>query len=182
MATPQNIRYILYSPHLSIPHHLPTLSPTHPLLPHIFSFYFPHPLFSHPTYFPYSPLPSPIYLYTFPTPSSHFSSPFLTSSIIASYNVHVPLTLPYLYNCPHHPIHALVTSLYSFIPSSARSHIPHLLFHVKHINNNSYFYFHIIYYIILYYMYLCPLHIVSTCLLSSTMNYESLFTIYNHKI
>ncbi|WDQ45415.1 hypothetical protein [Enterocloster phage PMBT24] len=51
---------------------------------------------------------------------------------------------------------------------------------MKHIDNDSYF--HIIYYIILYYMYLCPLHIVSKCLLSSTMNYESLFTIHSHKI
>ena len=131
MATPQNIRYILYSPHLSIPHHIPTLSPTHPLLSHIFPFHFPHPLFSHPTYFLYSPFfPSP-YIHTH-SPHLLLISPLPYSPIfpITQYNAHVPLTLPYLYIALYHPIHALVTSLYSFIPSSARSHIHPYPFHI----------------------------------------------------
>ena len=104
MATPQNIRYIPYSPHLSIPHHLPTLSPTHPLLSHIFPFHFPHPLFSHLTYFPYSPF--------FPSPYIHTHSPYLLpispllySHIICYYIVQCPYTpySPIPIHCPISP-------------------------------------------------------------------------------
>lgn len=164
MATPQNIRYILYSLHLSIPHHIPTLSPTHPLLSYIFSFYFLHPLPSSHLF----PLLS-LTLSHISIPSSHF--PFPASHIIYYRIVQCPYT-PYSL-----PIHALVTSLYSFIPSSTFIHIPHLLFHMKHIDNDSYFHFH---FHIIYYMYLCPLHIVSKCLLSS-MNPYLQFTTTKYK-
>lgn len=93
MATPQNIRYILYSPHLSIPHHLPTLSPTHPLLSHIFSFYFPHPL-----------------------PSSHLFP--LLSLTLSHISIHIPHTFfpspisPF----PYHLLSHRTMSIYPFRP------------------------------------------------------------------
>lgn len=98
MATPQNMRYILYSPHLSIPHHLPTLSPTHPLLSHIFSFYFPHPL-----------------------PSSHLFP--LLSLTLSHISIHIPHTFflspfPLLHiiyyrivQCPYTPYSPIPTQL-----------------------------------------------------------------------
>ena len=149
MATPQNIRYI---------HPLSTLSPlpspyTSHLSPYTFLYlpipfspsFHPHILHSplSPSTLSHTPLHNPL---TFSIPQS----PILP---IMQYNAHIPTITPSLHNCPHHPIHALVTPLYSFILSSAHLHthpihIPHLLFHVKHIDNDSYFYFHIIYYIL----------------------------------
>lgn len=127
-------------------------------------FHFPH--------FPLSLNPFPI----FPTLAAHsvypLSHSFLPSpSILQSRTIHIhqPYTLCHTFS-PYPPILALVPTLYALVSIFSRSlalpPITHpCIFHMKHINNNSYFHFHIIYYIILYYMYLCPLHIVSTCLL-----------------
>lgn len=113
--------------------------------------------------------------------------PSLSIHLTITYNPYTPTLHPLPHVFPHPPILALVPTLYALVSIFSRSlalpPITHpCIFHMKHINNNSYFHFHIIYYIILYYMYLCPLHIVSTCLLSSTMNYESIFTVANLKM
>lgn len=120
MANPQNMRYIHpHSPTLTSP-----ISPyTSHLSPYTF-LYLPIPFspssHSHILHSPLSPS----------TLSPHSPHNPLTFSIpqspifpITQYNAHIPTITPSLHNCPHHPIHALVTSLYSFIPSSARSHI-----------------------------------------------------------
>lgn len=120
MANPQNMRYIHPLSTLSPLPYLPTLPTFHPILSYIFPFHFSPSSHSHILHSPLSPS----------TPSPHSPHNPLTFSIpqspifpITQYNAHIPTITPSLHNCPHHPIHALVTSLYSFIPSSARSHI-----------------------------------------------------------
>lgn len=120
MANPQNMRYIHHILPLSPLPYLPTLPTSHPILSYIFPFHFLHPL-THISYtLPY--LPSTLSPHSPHNPLT-FSIPQSPIFPITQYNAHIPTITPSLHNCPHHPIHALVTSLYSFIPSSARSHI-----------------------------------------------------------
>lgn len=168
--------------------------PFHPLtltISLLFPLTFPHHIPNIPIHsFPFSP-----FLLTSQS-FSHISHPrctFRLSSLplLPSLSIHLTITYnpytPTLHPLPHPPTHTLLTTLYALVSIFSRSlalpPITHsCIFHMKHNDNNSYFHFHIIYYIILYYMYLCPLHIVSTCLLSSIMNYESIFTIANLKM
>lgn len=119
MANPQNMRYI--HPHSPTSHHSPSTYTSH-LSPYTF-LYLPIPFspsshshilhspLSPPTLSPHSPH-NPLTFPSLQSPSSH----------INQYNAHMPTITPSLHNCPHHPIHALVTPLYSFIPSSAHLH------------------------------------------------------------
>lgn len=120
MANPQNMRYIHPLSTLSPLPYLPTLPTFHPILSYIFPFHFLHPL----THISYTlPYLHPPYPHILPTIPLHSPSLNLPSSLSRSTTPIYPQS-PHPYtNCPHHPIHALVTSLYSFIPSSARSHI-----------------------------------------------------------
>ena len=100
MATPQIIRYILYSPHLSPLPYLYTLtySPsTFPYLPIPFS---PSLILSSHLFLLLSLLPIPIYPYTFPIPSSHFSSPIFSHlpyhAVQCPYTPYSPLPI----HCP----------------------------------------------------------------------------------
>lgn len=141
---------------LTLPHHIPNI----PNIPFPFSpFLLTSQSFSHISH---------------PRCTFRLSSlPLLPSLSLTpqSRTIHIyrPYTLCHTFS-PYPPILALVPTLYALVSIFSRSlalpPITHpCIFHMKHINNNSYFHFHIIYYIILYYMYLCPLHIVSTCLL-----------------
>lgn len=148
--------------------------PFHPLTLTIslpFPLTFPHHIPNIPFHsFPFSPFP------LIPQSFSHISRPrctFRLSSLpllpslsihlTIAYNPHIPTLHPLPHVSPHSPTHTLLTTLYALVSIFSRSLALPPITHpcMKHINNNSYFHFHIIYYIILYYMYL----IVSTCLL-----------------
>lgn len=139
----------------SFPSHSLIISP----ISHSIHFHFPHFLLF------LNPFP------IFPTLAAlpHISTLFphsLPIPLTIAYNPYTPTLHPLPHVFPHPPILALVPTLYALVSifshSLALPPITHpCIFHMKHINNNSYFHFHIIYYIILYYMYL----IVSTCLL-----------------
>lgn len=200
-STRNQMRHIIYinidkgngEPSIYMFSHLPfhpltlTISPLFP--PHIPS---PHPQYPYPfiSIFPISPhlsilfphFPPSLHIPSILSPTSFPSFPLTHPTI--TYNPYTPTLHPLPHVFPHPPILALVPTLYALVSIFSRSLALPPITHpcMKHINNNSYFHFHIIYYIILYYMYLCPLHIVSTCLLSSTMNYESIFTVANLKM
>lgn len=201
-STRNQMRHIIYinidkgngEPSIYMFSHLPF----HPLTLTIslpFPLTFPHHIPNIPIYpFPFSPflLTSQSFSYiSHPRCTFRLSSlpllPSLSIHLTITYNPYTPTLHPLPHVFPHPPTHTLLTTLYALVSIFSRSlalpPITHsCIFHMKHNDNNSYFHFHIIYYIILYYMYLCPLHIVSTCLLSSIMNYESIFTIANLKM
>lgn len=146
---------------------------------------YPYPFPHIPSSYPQYPIP---FISIFPiSPSfSHISHPrctFRLSSLILhpfphslsltpqsrTIHIHRPYTLCHTFSHthPYLPLYPRCTLSYPYshvLLLSHQSHIHSILFHMKHINNNSYFHFHIIYYI-LYNIILYVPHIVSTCLL-----------------
>lgn len=96
--------------------------------------------------------------------------PSLSIHLTIAYNPYTPTLHPLPHVFPHPPILALVPTLYALVSIFSRSLALPPITHpcMKHIDNNSYFYFHFIYYI-LYNIILYVPH--SQHLL--TMNYKS---------